>query len=516
MMRYTRMRSALLALVLALIVLGSAPADEYQHLIILHTNDIHGSLAPVDAWWLNPDFPPPVGNAAAAMTIIDRERANAEKHGYGFLLLDAGDFYQGTPLGDFSRGEAVIEFLNHAGYDVMSLGNHDYADGQENLYERAAQADFPFLGANILIEQTGELPPYARRHIKLERGGVKIGIFGLITQYMKGMARPEDIEGLEFLEEAPVAAECVEELRAEGVDIIIGLTHIGYRHDRRLVQQVRGIDVIIGGHSHTGLRDPYESFSNHTVVCQTFGHLTTVGRLELLIDRETNRIAGYEGKLFELYAEEVPLDQEALALVGKWVEKAEQGLDEVIGSSAAELTRAGMEESPMGNLITDAMRLRFGVDVVMHNSGGITGTLPKGVLTYRNAYEADAYANTVVTMVLSGRQVWDLLEVSVNRHHAIFQVSGVRMVYDVTRPIGERVLEVEVGGEPLDFDRDYTVATNSFLAAGGGEYEIFGQGRDWTDTGVYIRDVIASCVRAHSPIDAKVEGRIIDLSVSLR
>jgi 5'-nucleotidase/UDP-sugar diphosphatase len=509
--RRTRLAFTLLWVVLVA-VLSGARAEEYHHLIILHTNDIHGSLAPVDAWWMNPDFPPPIGNAAAAATIIERERAAAQREGWGFLMLDAGDFYQGTPMGDFSKGEAVIEFLNSVDCDAMCIGNHDFADGVENLAERAAQADFPFLGANIVEAARGAEPPYAKRHVVLERGGVRIGIFGIITQYMKGMARPEDIEGLDFLEEAPVAAECVEELRAEGVDIVLGLTHIGVRHDKRLTTQVRGIDVIIGGHSHTGLPEPYECACGHTIVCQTYGHLTTVGKLHLLIDPRTKKIAGYEGRLIELYAEEVPLHQETLAMVDRWVERAEQGLDVVIGYSEAELTRAGMEESPMGNLITDAMREQFGVDIAMHNSGGITGTLPKGVLTYRDAYQADAYANTVVTMVLTGRQVWDLLEVSVNRHHAIFQVSGVKMVYDLRLPIGERVLEVEVGGEPLDLSRDYTVATNSFLAAGGGEYEIFAEGKDWTDTGVYIRDTVADYIRSHSPVDAKVEGRIIDLS----
>jgi 2',3'-cyclic-nucleotide 2'-phosphodiesterase (5'-nucleotidase family) len=326
------------------------------------------------------------------------------------------------------------------------------------------------------------------------------------------MSTPDHVAGLEFSQEIDAATQAVQKLRASGADLVIGITHVGYKHDREIALAVPGIDVIIGGHSHTGLTVPYEDPLHHTIICQTYGHLTTVGRLELDLDMETRSIAAYQGELQELFTEAVPMDRKVNDEVQALVRKSEKGFDVVIGQSRSQLTRAGMEESSLGNLITDAMREEHHGDVAFHNSGGMRADLPKGDVLYRDVYEIDAYGNSVVTLDLTGAQVWKACEVSINGHHAIFQVSGIRMTYDKSKPIGQRILEITVNGEPLDSARVYHVVTNSFLGAGGGEYEVFGQGENFEDSGVMLRDVLANYIRRHSPVEAKVEGRIVELS----
>jgi 2',3'-cyclic-nucleotide 2'-phosphodiesterase (5'-nucleotidase family) len=344
--------------------------------------------------------------------------------------------------------------------------------------------------------------------VVFERGGVKVGVFGLLTKYVRGMVSdsafgPHEIGTYESVTRAEIA-----ELRRQGADIIVALSHAGYSHDRRLADSVHGIDVIIGAHSHTGIRPPYESPASHTIIQQAYSKLSTVGLLDLAIDTETRQVVGYEGRLTDLQGEAIPMDMEYLGWLDSVRAVAERGFDEVIGSSKRELTRGGQAETPAGNLITDAMREYAGADIAVHNSAGIRANIPEGEITYRDVYQVDIFGNTVVTGLFTGAQVQEMLEVSVNGHHAIFQVSGVRMTYARKRSIGQKVLSVTVGGEPLDPARTYKVATNSFLASGTGEYGIFLRGADVEDSYMPLRDVIAGYVRQHSPLDVRIEGRI--------
>jgi 2',3'-cyclic-nucleotide 2'-phosphodiesterase (5'-nucleotidase family) len=166
-------------------------------------------------------------------------------------------------------------------------------------------------------------------------------------------------------------------------------------------------------------------------------------------------------------------------------------------------------ETPAGNLVTDAMREYAGADIAVHNSAGVRANIPEGEVTFRHVYVVDVFGNTLVTGTYTGEQVRRILEVSVNGHHAIFQVSGLEMTYTKKRPIGERVLSVKVNGQPLRPEQKYRVATNSFLAAGGGDYGVFLDGEDIEDSYLPLRDVIARYIRRHTPVDARVEGRIV-------
>ncbi|MCR4423770.1 MAG: bifunctional UDP-sugar hydrolase/5'-nucleotidase [candidate division WOR-3 bacterium] len=495
-----------IALFLILVTLGFS---QVQHIFIVHTNDIHGALLPGEAYWLDKNFPPPLANASGAMTVIRELRDSATRNGFGFLLLDGGDIFKGTPVGDFTRGQAVVDFFRRAGYDAVAPGNHDFDMGWWVLKELVDSLQIPWVATNVRVKGTDTAPGFLVTSTIFERGGVKIGLLGVLTKYLYGMVNESLIGNLSVLPYYEVAREEVKRLRDQGADIVVALNHIGYSHDQRFADSVPGVDIIIGAHSHTGVEPPYESPKNHTIIQQAYSKLSTVGVLDISFDLKTRQIVGYQGKLIDLLGDEIPRDLIYARHLDSVRAVAEKGFDEVLGYCKRELTRGGFIETPAGNLITDAMRERFNTDIAIHNSAGIRANIPAGPVTYRHVYQVDVFGNTVVTGKWTGKQVKEMLEVSVNGHHAIFQVSGVKMRYTKKKPIGERVVSVLVNGEPLDSNRVYTVATNSYLAAGSGDYRIFAEGQDIEDSYLPLRDVIADYIRRHSPVDAQIEGRIV-------
>lgn len=498
-----------MAAALSLLIWGSVMAAERQRLIIMHTNDIHGHLPQEEAWWINPNFPPPIGNAAAVASIIKEERQKAEQNGWGFMLLEGGDIFQGTPLGEFTKGRAVVDFMNLMGYDAMTVGNHDYDKGQEVFLDLIAAARFPVLGANVLDSASQKTVGYLKPYVVLERAGLRIGIFGLLTHYMRGMSTPEHVKGLDFAREYTFGRQMVDSLKAQKVDLIIGLLHTGFRHDKVMADSVPGIDVIIGAHSHTGLRQAYEDPKHHTIIVQTYGNLSSIGKLELAIDPATKQIVGYESELKELFTEAVPQDGEIDKMVSGAAEMAEKGFDEVLGKSLADLKRSGGDrESSIGNFICDAMMEATGAEIAFQNSAGIKGDIMQGDITYRTIYKVDAFGNYLVTMDLTGSQVIKACETSVLGYHAIFQVGGIQMTYDTKQPVWKRVKSVKINGQPIDTAKVYKVVTNNFLGAGGGNYKVFQEGSNHTDTYIQLRQAMSDYIRKNSPIQARIEGRI--------
>ncbi len=338
---------------------------------------------------------------------------------------------------------------------------------------------------------------------------MRIGIFGLLTHYMRGMATPEHIRGLDFAKESATAKQMVDSLKAQNVDLIIGLLHTGFRHDKAIADSVPGIDVIIGAHSHTGLRQAYEDPKHHTIIVQTFGHLTTIGKLDLMIDPDTKQIVGYNSELKELFAEAVPQDTMVDRMVAEGTARAEKGFDEPVGQALVDIKRGGGDkESSIGNFVCNTMMDATGADIAFQNSAGIKADILRGEITYRSIYKVDAFGNYLVTMDMTGSQVIKICETSVLGYHAIFQVGGLQMTYDTKKPIWKRVVSVTVNGQPIDTAKIYKVVTNNFLGAGGGNYKIFQEGTNRVDTYIQMRQAMVDYIRKKSPIDSRLEGRI--------
>jgi len=227
-------------------------AAETTHLVILHTNDTHSRMDPFPM-----DGGPfqGLGGAARRATLIKRVReANPN-----VLLLDSGDVFQGTPYFNFFDGEVEYRAMSEMGYDVTTLGNHDFDKGVEGIVSMMPHATFQFVSANYDVSAS-PLAPHVRPWTIREVGGVRVGIFGLGVAF-DGLVLEQLHEGVRYTDPLAAAQRCVSELRAQGCSLIVCLSHLGYRYrdapsDTLLAQEVDGIDLILGGHSHTFLDQP--------------------------------------------------------------------------------------------------------------------------------------------------------------------------------------------------------------------------------------------------------------------
>jgi 2',3'-cyclic-nucleotide 2'-phosphodiesterase (5'-nucleotidase family) len=295
--------------ILVLIVLSSTlSAGEPEKVVILFTNDIEGYFEPRGAFWMNPDFPPPLGGVEAAYNVFSEEFKAAEREGYPLLVLDCGGIAGGDMLGIGTDFDRSLEFMNTIGYDAMALGVRDFVHGVEGVRKIDRDADFPLLGANItLAEDTLTHPDFVKPFEIFEVSGVRIGVFGLISDYMEGIYNIHaNTEGLFFLREIQTAERMVETLRDEGVDAIVCLAHTGYEHQLWLMEAVRGIDLIIGGFDGRGLREAMEDPVTHTVLVRGYSGLSAIGRVDMAVDPEYGVVTSLEYQERSLLLEEAP------------------------------------------------------------------------------------------------------------------------------------------------------------------------------------------------------------------
>ncbi len=291
---------------LFLFALLIAYGDTVQ-ITILHTNTIHGAVEPQPATWINPDFPPPIGGADAAIAAINSVRKEVESNGGKVILLDAGEAVGGGPIGAWFVVDPVVQYMNKAGYDAMELGVRELMMGPDSLRELERALDFPLLSSNLrLHDDTLRSPDYVDEYRIIEYDGVKIGIFGLVSEasfiFMPFWMR----DNYFFTREVETAREMARFLKEkERVDIVIALTHIGLARDTMLIDSVPEIDVIVGGFDGRGMREAYESPFTHGIVVRTYERLTSIGRLDLFYDKRERVIVGYRWRNISLSLEEV-------------------------------------------------------------------------------------------------------------------------------------------------------------------------------------------------------------------
>lgn len=482
---------------------GSAPCSQSSPLTILHLNDLHGHILPyVDKSVLDDQ---PVSGAAYFAAMIARERS---KNPEGTLLLAAGDMFQGTPISNVFRGRSVMEIMNALGFDAMVLGNHEFDWGRDALEQLRAAANFPFLAANI-VTKSGEALAGMKPYILLARRGVPIAVIGVTTPETAYTTNPATVSDLVFREPAQVLPPLIEKVRSEGAQLVILLSHLGLDADEQLAGQISGIDVIVGGHSHTAVTTPVRI--NNTIIVQAKCYGVYLGVLELQIDEATHKIAGYNtaNVLRTVVADpQAPADTGIAEIVSRYNDQIRAEFGKAIGSSAVDLQRQDYAESNVGNLITDAMREASAADIAFQNGGGIRADLPAGEINLEKLYTLLPFDNQMVVMDLNGTQILELLEKSAEQHARMLQVSGLTVEYDMTRPAGFRVVHASVLGKPLQPGSTYRVAANDFLAAAGDQFTPFTQGRNlaYGDT---LRDIVGAYLLKHSPVRPGLEKRMV-------
>lgn len=468
----------------------------FERVSIVHTNDLHGRVMYNEA---NGEL----GFAKIASVVNGVRKSNPNT-----LVLDIGDTFHGTNHVNFNEGMSAVDAMNLINYNAMAAGNHDFNFGFERLVEFNNLTNFPILSSNVTAAKTEEtiLPAYTI----VEVAGKKFGLLGITAEDTTVKTHPDNIKGLVFDKEINAATSYIEELK-EKVDHIIILSHSGYDVDKEIVDAVNGVNLILGGHSHTTVEKP--ELYKGTYITQAFEHGKAIGVTHLLFHKD--KLIGVHGQLVRDH-DGIQQDQAVKKMLDVYDAEIKESLGVVIGSVGINLDGARenvrVKETNLGNLVTDAMRDLVKSDIAITNGGGIRDSIASGEVKLENVIAAFPFPNYVISIEQTGAQIKQALEHSVRvypeQNGGFLQTSGLTYSFDPSKPAGSRIVEVKINGEVLEAEKVYSVATNDFIAAGGDGYVWLKEGKLLINTGEYLSQVVADYIRAGKTI-ADVEDRIV-------
>ncbi len=515
--------AATIALLASLLAQPKPDAKPFK-VSIVHTNDWHANHQPQRKG---------DGGSARQTSVIKRIKAEVKN----VLLLDAGDRFTGTILHQ-KGGQENVPLMNALGFHAMTLGNHEFDDGDEQLALFAKRVAFPLVSANVDVSKSPDLRDLIKPYAIIEVGGQKFGVIGLTTANAKTNSRPG--KNLEFDRDYAARVQAaVAELDRAGVNKIVVLSHIGFDEDQKLAAQVSKVDVIVGGHSHTVLSNLYkEAKAVYPVsVLDKDGKPVYIvqagggdGRFIGKLDLEFN-VAGHVvkagGDCIHL-SSFIPQDVETQTGIDKMQKDIDSSLTKPILTADGKIAEAAddfpgdkvrSEETAIGDLATDALRKRAAADIAIINGGSIRAGLAAGQVTRAAVRGAFPYDNTLHLVRLKGSVIIEAIEHGLSTFTVesdkgrFLQVSGMQFTFDPKQPVGRRVLRVEVLSgnqfEALDPARIYKVAFDSFLWGGGDDFTMLSRKAEAAeDLGYPVRDIVEQFIADHSPVRARIEGRI--------
>ena len=472
--------------------------------VILHTNDVHGAIQ---------DYA-----KVAAL------KADYEARGADVWLVDAGDFSQGSVYVSLNKGADAVTMLNAVGYDYVTLGNHEFDYGAQQLADNLKNANFDILCSNVL-DADGDPAADEAVTSEVEGSGLKIGFFGLATPETKTKANPALIKGLTFLSGEALykcAQEQIDWLKQENADVIICLAHLGVDKESQpntsydLYKNTTGIDFIIDGHSHSVMtKGP-----NGEPIQSTGTALANVG--VITIDNATKKIESNELIALKDYTG----SDAAVAAVAKAImDPIDAAYGEVFAKSAVDLNGAKApgnrtEETNLGDLITDAMMWAIktkapSVDmtnaVAITNGGGIRAAIKKGDITKKDINTVLPFGNTLAVVYVKGSELLEALEASTyctpEAVGGFPQFAGMEVELNIAPKYDKnaekypgseyfgpksinRITIKSINGKAFDPNATYAVITNNFMAAGGDTYYAFAAAKEQFDTGLPLDEIL--------------------------
>ncbi|RIE17406.1 bifunctional metallophosphatase/5'-nucleotidase, partial [Candidatus Cryosericum septentrionale] len=480
----------------------------FPTVVILHTNDFHGNLVPaIDA---NKNS---VAGAAREATIINSVRSTFGKD--HVLLVDAGDAIQGATVANLFQGKNVIEVYNAMGYNVATLGNHEWDYGQQVLKDRIAEAKFDYVNANV----TGVNLGWKSNVIK-NVAGINIGLFGVITSDLPIIVATSSLTGVGVADPITTAQNQIVDLKGQGAQYIVALSHCGYDNggaplDPAIAAGAPGINLIIGGHSHTVLKT--EVMVGKTMITQT-------GTAGAYVGKEVIGFTTYQGKVirqnvsYELVptVTSVPEDPAIKAIVDGYNNQLKGKLSVVVGKALVALDgeRADVrtKETNLGNYVTDWMRISTGADIAFEDGGSIRVSVPAGDVTVGSVYSVLPFDNFLEVLEIKGSTLKAALENSVSAYPAqagaFAQVSGFSFTFDPSKPVGSRVVSITKDGKSMDMDATYKLCVQDYTALGGDGYAMLVGSKVVYKSSEWMRDGLVAYITAHPEINPTVEGRI--------
>ncbi len=507
--------------------LSDVAADLTGKTVILHTNDVHG--------------------AVAGYAYITALKAELVKRGAEVILADAGDFSQGEPYVSVSKGASAVEMMNTAGYDVVTLGNHEFDYGYAQLAENLKAAKFKIICANILKDGSTVFDP---TFVYTTKSGLKIGFFGLDTPETQTKVNPGLIQGIEFLSNSAGSTalnDCakaqVDALRKGGADIVIGLWHLGVddepapdgHRSADVLAKLSGVDLVLDGHSHTVMT----AGENGAAIQSSGTKFANIGavviddaskKIESRFLIPTQVLGGEDGKTV---VSELAKDETVAAAAKKITDDVDAKYGAVFAKS--EVTLNGDKapgnrtmETNNGDLITEAMRWSVLKEkgsvtvpkenvVAIQNGGGIHAAIKPGDVTMKDINTVLPFGNTVAVVYVTGAELLEVLEASTFSAPTAVggypQTTGIKFTVDTTKKYDanaetypdstyygpksiQRVSIQSINGKKFDPKATYAVVTNNFCAAGGDTYFAFTAASAQFDTGIPLDEAVMQYVES--------------------
>ena len=460
-------------------------SERSREVSILYTNDIESVYDPIDAYWN--DTIHKIGGIAHLATLIEHQRA---KGGVSFLF-DAGDIFTGA-LSKATYGKLPFDLYSQMGYEGMTLGNHEFEYGWQRLLDSKQRARFPVLNANIFYKDTDI--HYGQSYTILEKEGLRIGLIGIMgVEAFKQTIYPLNVKELEVRDPIPIVQSLVDKLRPE-VDLIVVLTHQnksapmqsdkeadpdvqrGFDEDYAMAGAVKGIDIILGGHSDHGLWQPVKHPETGTLIGITFGQGKYLGYMKLAITEGEDTVNLKEAKLIPVNADKLPPHPKVQALINM-SRVANSHLTEVIGKNEHTGFRKYNAESNLGNFIADIIKSGANADIGMVNPGSIRADLDKGDITVEEIVNIYPFIDELITVEIDGKALKAMLEYSASLTYGLAQLSGIKTTIDLKQAIGQRVIEAIVNGKPIKENKKYSIACSAFIAGGGDGFWMLKEGK---------------------------------------
>ena len=518
----------------------AAAAGSTLTFTILHSNDTHDHLEPTtytgkDAG--GKDFKLQYGGVGRIKSVVDELRKNSLNP----VVLDAGDVFTGTIYGMIYKGLADLAYMEAFGVQAQTIGNHEFDNGPSQLAEYIKNASFPVVSANIDTSNEPLLKDLIKPSTILEIGGQKVGIVGVTTPETPITSSPGD--KVKFLDPVVSVQKAVDDLRAQGISKIILLSHLGYGQDIKLAPQLKGVGVIVGGHSHTPLGQytgnglPASEGTYPTVIKDANGKTTLItqvwewgkfyGSLRLTMNGDGVPVS-WKGTVVPV-TESYKADTRLNATLKAFTVPLDGFRKTVVGSSSVVLNGergdVRKRETNLSNLIADANLWRtknLGTTISLQNGGGVRASIQAGPITQGDILNVQPFGNTLFVLEISGAELKAALENGVSQWEAgagrFLQVSGLKYTFDLAQKPGSRITDVQIGTakdgfKPLDPAATFKIVTNNFVAGGGDGFEVLKNAKGARlDTYLPDYSVMSDYVQFLKTVDIKVEGRITILN----
>jgi 2',3'-cyclic-nucleotide 2'-phosphodiesterase (5'-nucleotidase family) len=497
-----------------------------QRLTILHTTDMHAQLDPHDEFfWENERAVfKKRGGLACLRTLIDQVR----REGQDVLLVDGGDCFHGSAVAALSEGRAIVPLVNALGYDVMIPGNWEVVYGKDAMMGDFSQYHAAKICANMFHDGGGRsgllFPPYQIFNL----GGVRVGFIGYTDPLTAVRQSPAYSRGIRFTRPDASLGRYVRLLReTRGCSVVCVLSHLGIAQQLDLAGQpvARGVDYVLGGDTHERIREPLQA--RFARVTEPGAFASFVGRLDLVV--ENGQVKEEDYRLIEVDPERYPPNAEMAALIAAAKAPFRPVIDRVIGRTTTPLLRYYVLETPLDNLVTDALQWRFKQDLVVSNGFRFCPPLvpdPSGSadITMDYLWSMLPVDSTVKTATVSGAQIRAWLERELENVFAdraadrfggwFVRFNGMRVRFRIKAPFGRRLEEVTLGGGPLEPGRTYSMLA---CEREGDPDTVLCRMKGVSAPrrlDVKLHDVIVDYLRQFSPVSPAIEGRAVALDAA--